>query len=76
MNLSIREGFRKEKGLGSRDLGFRDKRKTRQRLGFFEKKTRQQLGLGFEVKINLRINLDLGSVSQNVKIHEREDNTL
>ena len=48
MNLSIREGFRKEKGLGSRD-----KRKTRQRLGFFEKKTRQQLGLGFEVKINL-----------------------
>ena len=48
MNLAILEGLWDKKRLASRDLGFRDERKTRQKLGFFgfrdERKTRQRLG--------------------------------
>ena len=50
MNLPIPEGFRKEKGLGSRDLGFREEEEEAGvrvfRIAMFEKKTGQQLGFG------------------------------
>ena len=42
------EGLWEMKRLASRDLGFQDERKTRQKLGFWgfqdERKTRQRLG--------------------------------